>query len=414
MGLSSATNIMQSGLATVAAETAVLTRNISDSNNTSFYSRKIANVTTTASGSQVVSVTRASNQAVFQNVLSATAANATQQAMSAGLDTLNQTVGDVSSSSSSSPSTSTSPAALLSSLTNALQAYSSSPSDPTAAAAVVTAAKTLTQGLNSATATVQQVRETADSGMATSVAAMNSLLTQFQAANQQVVSGLAAGSDVTDAQDQRDSILQQLSQQIGISTTVGANGDMSVYTDSGATLFQGGVASNVTFTPTNTYTAGTVGNSVYVDGVAITGPSAVMPISSGTLAGLASLRDSTSVTYRAQLDNMAGALISAFAESDQTGAGPNLPGLFTTPGATAMPTSVTGLAGEISVNATVDPSQGGSVNLLRDGGISDPSNMNYRYNTSGAASYTGRIFQLSVLSMHYKFQLLKISQSSGC
>src|SRR5271166_2813824 len=335
MSLSSAANITQSGLAAVTAEIAVLSRNISESNNTSYYSQKIANVTTTASGSQVVSVTRASNQAVFHNMLSATAANATQTAISAGLDTLNQTIGDVASNTSDSTSTSTSPAALISSLTDALQTYSASPSDTTAADAAVTSAQALSQGLNNASATVQQVRETADAGMATSVASIDSLLSQFQAANQQVVSGLATGSDVTDAQDQRDSILQQLSQQVGVSTTVGSNGDMSIYTDSGVTLFQGGVASEVTFTPTNTYTAGTIGNSVYVDGVSIAGPSAMMPISSGNLAGLATLRDSTTVTYQAQLDNLAGSLISTFAESDQVGSGPNLPGLFTTPGATA-------------------------------------------------------------------------------
>ena len=394
MSLSSAANITQSGLATVTAEIAVLSRNISNSNDTSYYSQKIANVSTTASGSHVVSVTRASNQAVFNNVLSATSANAMQTAISAGLDTLNQTIGDVSSSTSGSTSTATSPAALISALTNALQTYSASPTNSSAAAAVVSAASALASGLNSASATVQQARETANSGMATSVATINSLLSQFQAANQQVVSGTAVGADVTDAQDQRNSILQQLSRQIGISTTVGSNGDMSIYASSGVTLFQNGVASNVTFTPTSAFTAGTVGNAVYVNGAAITGASSVMPISSGNLAGLATLRDSTTVTYQAQLDNMAGSLISSFAESDQAGAGPNLPGLFTTPGATAMPTSATGLASEISINPTVDPSRGGNANLLRDGGISSTTNSDYTYNTTGATSYTGRISQL--------------------
>ena len=33
-------------------------------------------------------------------------------------------------------------------------------------------------------------------------------------------------------------------------------------------------------------------------------------------------------------------------------------------------------------------------NLLRDGGISDPGNAAYTYNTTGAASYTGRIQEL--------------------
>ena len=394
MSLSNAASLAQSGLNTVTAEISVLSRNISGASNTSIYSEKTANVITGPGGaSQVASITRATNQAVFQNLLGATSANATQSALLSGINTLNETIGNLSSSSSSSTTSSaSSPSALLSNFTDALQSYEASPSNSTLAGAAVAAAVTLAQGLNSATATVNQVREQANSGIATSVQTINSLLTQFQTANAQIVNGTATGADVTNAQDTRDNILTQLSQQIGISTTTGANGDMSIYTDSGVTLFQGGTVRSVTFSPTNSYTASTTGNAVYVDGVAVTGASASMPITSGTIAGLANLRENVTVTYQAQLDGMAGALINTFAESDQTGPGPNLPGLFTTPGATSLPTSTTGLAGQISVNASVDPSQGGNALLLRDGGIS--GNSNYTYNTSGNTSYTIRLTQL--------------------
>lgn len=394
MSLSSAAIITQSGLATVTAEIAVLSRNISSNNDTSFYSRKLANVSTTASGAQVMSITRASNQAVFDNMLSATSANAAQEAILAGLDTLNQTIGDVSAATPGSTSSASSPAARISQFADALQAYSASPTDLSAAAAVVSAASALSATLNSASATVQQLRETADSGMAAAVASINSLLGQFKVVNQQVVSGTALAVDITDAQDQRDSILQQLSQEVGISTSVAANGDMSVYTESGVTLFQGGVAATATFASQSAYAAGTVGRPVFVDGVAITGTSAVMPIASGRLGGLVAVRDATTVSYQAQLDNMAGALVGGFAESDQTGPGPDLPGLFTTAGAASMPAAVVGLASQLSVNPTVDPNQGGDLDRLRDGGVSNPSNSGYVYNSTGAASFTGRISQL--------------------
>lgn len=282
---------------------------------------------------------------------------------------------------------------MLSNFTDALQSYEAS-SNSNLATAAVSAASTSTQGLNSAATTVGQVREQADSGIATSVQTINSLLAQFQSVNTQIVNGTATGSDVTDAQDSRDNILSQPAQQIGVTTTTNANGGLSIYTDSGVTLFQGGVARSVTFTPTTTYTAATTGNAVYVDGVPITGASATMPIVSGNLAGLATLRDNTSVTYQAPLDGIAGGLINTFAESDQAGPGPNLPGLFTTPGATSLPTSTTGLASQIAVNASVDPNQGGNPFLLRDGGISDTTNSNYTYNTTGDASYTTRLSQL--------------------
>jgi flagellar hook-associated protein 1 FlgK len=292
---------------------------------------------------------------------------------------------------------------MLGSLESALQNYESSPSDATVAQAVITAASQLTTSLNSATATVQQVRSQADAGMAQAVTTINSLLGQFQAANDTVVSGLQNGADVTDAEDSRDNILGQLAQQIGISTTTAPNGSESIYTDSGVTLFQD-TPRAVTFTATPTLTAGSTGNAVTVDGVPITGPSSPMAIQSGALAGLATLRDTTAPQYQAQLDQIASGLVNAFAETNQSNPStPNpLPGLFTDPSG-AVPVNTAGaadagLAGQISVNANVDPSQGGNINLLRDGGISDPpippATSPYTYNTTGAASYTTRIQQL--------------------
>lgn len=392
MSLSSAALIAQSGLNTVTAEASVLSRNVSGASDTTTYSRKIANVMATPSGSQVISITRASNLAVFESMLSATSANSAQNALSAGLDTLNQTIGDVSSTSSDTASSATSPAALLSNFTDALQSYEAAPSDSTLATAAVNAAAALAQGLNSAAEIVNQVREQADSGIAASVQTVNSLLAQFQKVNAQIVKGTATGADVTDAQDSRDQILKELSQEIGITTATDANGGMSVYTDGGVTLFQGGLARVVTFSPTHTYTAATPGNAVYVDGVPITGSSATMPSESGALIGLAKLRDDVAVTHQAQLDGIAGALVTAFAESDQTGSGPDLPGLFTTAGATSLPAAITGLAGQIEVNPNADPSQGGNPLLLRDGGIS--GSPGYSYNTNGTASYQGRLSQL--------------------
>jgi flagellar hook-associated protein 1 FlgK len=127
-----------------------------------------------------------------------------------------------------------------------------------------------------------------------------------------------------------------------------------------------------------------------------------MAIQSGALAGLATLRDTTAPQYQDQLDQIANGLVSAFAETDQTGgAAPTLPGLFTYSGATGLlaDTAVPpGLAGEIEINAKVDPSQGGNANLLRDGGINDtagpPAVTAYLYNATGASGYTTRIQQM--------------------
>jgi flagellar hook-associated protein 1 len=189
----------------------------------------------------------------------------------------------------------------------------------------------------------------------------------------------------------------QLAQQTGVTTTTAANGSMSIYTDSGVTLFQD-TPRTVAFTATPTLVDGESGQPVTVDGVPITGPNSPMPIQSGALAGFAALRDTLAPQYEAQLDQIAGGLINAFSESDQstTPTLPSLPGLFTTPGATSLPSmsAATGLAAAIEVNPNVDPSQGGNATLLQNGGISDPGNPAYTYNSTGSASYTGRLQEL--------------------
>jgi flagellar hook-associated protein 1 FlgK len=166
---------------------------------------------------------------------------------------------------------------------------------------------------------------------------------------------------------------------------------MAIYTDSGVVLFDK-TARTVSMTATSTLPAGTTGNPVLVDGVPVTGANAPMPISSGTLAGLATLRDETAPTYQAQLDEMARGLVESFAETDQSGGGgADLAGLFTWSGGPAVPASGTlssGIASTLQVNSAVVSSQGGSTARLRDGGINGAS---YKYNTTGAASFSDRL-----------------------
>jgi flagellar hook-associated protein 1 FlgK len=208
--------------------------------------------------------------------------------------------------------------------------------------------------------------------------------------------GTIAGDDVTDYLDQRDSIVSRLSQEIGVSVSVRTNGDAALYTDSGVVLFDK-TARTVSFTPTNAYTPGTTGNAVSIDGVPVTGANSVMPLKAGKIAGLAELRDNATVTYQSQLDEIARGLIATFAESDQSATPtlPDVPGLFTYPGAPAMPASATvsvGLAGTIKVAASVDPALGGNPDLLRDGAIG--GNAAYNYNPAGNAGFSARLQQL--------------------
>jgi flagellar hook-associated protein 1 FlgK len=401
MTLSSAFNIINSAFVVNAAQSATISNNITNAT-TPGYSREIANVVDNPyGGADVASIMREANSALLDQVNSSTSESASQSAISAGLATLAQTVSDSATATSASGATQSgaSPSAMLANLQSALSTYAADPSNESVGQAVVSAASDLTTSLNNGAAAVQQVRDQADAGIATSVASINSLLNQFTQVNATIVSGLQTGANISAAQDSEDSILTQLSQQVGISTTTNTNGSVSIYTDSGVALFQD-TPRTLTFTPTATLTAGASGNSVMVDGIPITGASAPMAVHSGALAGLTQLRDVVAPEYQAQLDQISNGLISAFAETGPSGTAPPLPGLFTFPGGdtTGLPltsSQITGLSSQIEVNPSVESSQGGNVDLLRDGGISDPGSATYTYNTTGSTGYSGRIQQLA-------------------
>ena len=390
MNLSSALYGATAGVSNASAQIAVVSRNIANQSNPNA-SRKIANVVTTNGLPLVVSISQASNSALLTSLFSANSKQSQQSAISTAMTQLEGTLG-------TSVSDTNSPSALIGQLSSALQTYAVSPQSPISGQAAVIAATNLANGLNAASTTVQSVREQADSGIADSVTKINDTLTQYTQVNQSIVAGTATGADVTDAVDQRNSLLQQLSNQIGITTIRGADNGIKIYTDSGLTLFDQSPM-KVTFQRTPAFTASTQGNAVYVDGVPVTAQGSPFKVQSGALAGLVSVRDSLATTYQSQLDQIASGLITSFQETDQS-ATPTQPaqaGLFTNGGSLTVPSTSTvtpGLAASIQVAASVNISSG-NPSLLRDGGISSNGAAPYVYNPSpGQAGYSDRLNQL--------------------
>jgi flagellar hook-associated protein 1 FlgK len=385
MSLTVALNSARSSLMAAGMQASAISRNIAGVNQDGYSRKNVLVSSLPGSGVYVAGIQRATSEGLFYNVLKAASTSAKQDTLYNGLQKIAAVTID-------DPELDQSPAAQLAKLKSSLQQYATAPDNVTLAQAAVNAAKDVAASLNDATTTVQSLRGEADADMATSVDTINQLLAQFETVNQAIVKGTIAGADTTDYLDQRDNIVSRLSQEVGVTVATRANNDMVIYTDSGVTLFENSPRS-VSFDRTNAFTAGVAGNAVYIDGVPVTGASAVMPIHGGKLAGLSTLRDNTAVSYQNQLDEIARGLIEAFAESDQTGGTlPDVPGLFTYPGAPAIPASgviSTGLAGTIAVSAAVDQSVGGNPSLLRDGGIS--GNPAYIYNTGGNAGYSDRL-----------------------
>ncbi len=394
MSLASALNNVQSIFNTTALQSSVVSSNIANVSNSDYVKRE-ATITTSLAGAQVVSISRAQETALLSQYLSSNSADSAQETLLTGLESLKSLVGGNDYE--------TSPSTYLTAFQTALQTFSTTPSSTIAAQSAVTAAQDLANSLNTASDGVQQIREDADSDIATQVSSLNSLLSQFKTANDAVKLATATGTDTSSALDEREKLLKQISSIVGVTTEVRSNNDMALYTSDGTVLFET-VPRTVTFVATATYTAGTEGNGVYIDGVALAAGEGSTTTAEGSLQALLQLRDEVAPTFQAQLDEIGKSLVQIFSETDGTSSAAGLFVWTTASGvAGGTPTSsddITGIASTISVNSAVITSAGGDPMKLRDGSISGITDLN----TSASSGFSDNLDSLySALSTKRDF-----------
>ncbi|PTM97713.1 flagellar hook-associated protein FlgK [Mycoplana dimorpha] len=369
MSLSTAMKIAQSSFSNTAIQTAVASKNIANASNPA-YSRRAAVLASADNGATVVQTFRAQNEALQKQNLLSISKSAAQDTTLAGLERIKTMLGGNDYELSTSK--------YLATLRDNLQALADKPSERSLAETVIASAVDVANSLNTSTEAIQKLRAEADADIATSVAELNRLLAEFKTYNDQVKAGTAAGRDVNDALDERDRLLTQISEIIGVSTLVRTNNDVALYTSDGTVLFET-YPRAVTFAPTATFTATVPGNQVFIEGVAVPAGSGGNTSARGTLSALLQLRDDIAPTFQTQLDEMARTLISMFQDNGQ-------PGLFTwmdgPTQSTVVPGALTdGLAGAILVNPALITAKGGNPLRLRDG-------VNLNQNTNNDASFS--------------------------
>ena len=372
MSLSSAINTAQTIFNNTAAQTALVSKNISNVSNAD-YSRRMAMLGTSGNGAQIVSIQRAQNDALMRQHSISISQSSAQQALLTGLETIKAALGGNGYE--------TSPSNYLKAFRDSLQTYASTPGNTSIAATTVSSAADLANSLSKTSASVQDVRYEADKEIDASVKALNGLLADFEKANAAVQSATASGTDASDALDQRDKLLRQISDIVGISTVTRANNDTVIYTSDGTVLFEN-TPRTVTFTATPGFGATTNGNAIYVDGVPLKPGTGANTSGEGKLASLVQLRDTTAPKFQEQLDEIARGLVTLFQENT-TPATIARPGLFVWSGTTipAAGTTVPGMAASLAVN----PLAAGNPTFVRDGGFNGPA---YKSNTAGSSGYT--------------------------
>jgi flagellar hook-associated protein 1 FlgK len=218
---------------------------------------------------------------------------------------------------------------LMSSLSSAISALASNPAAYSSRTTAVSVASDLAASLNSLSGQVQTLRQTAEDSLAASVSQANSILQQItQVSTQMRASPLNAASP--GLQDQRDNLINQLSELMDVQVTPRENGVVSISTTGGLLLFDGQQATTLSFDakspigPQSAYSVdptqrrvGTITATNSQGGK--TDVIASGMIRSGKIAAYVELRDEVLPQAQTQLDALAAGLASAISDRDVPG-----------------------------------------------------------------------------------------------
>ncbi len=254
------------------------TANNVSNQNTAGYTREVVSFSTgdivTLNGGGSTSAVQTTTASVRDRVLEQRVQQQmqAQSSSSAGSDVLSQIQNVFSVSGSTASSDSTQIGTALNSFFSSLTALAGNPTDAATQQGVLSAASVLASTLNSASTQFQAVGNSVNSSISTSVTAVNALTKTIAGLNQQI-SEVSPHGDAGPLEDQRQLAIEQLSQYVGLDQITTQNNGITLTTQGGAVLVQGGTASALTASTTNgasviqdsaghNVTAGIVGGSI--------------------------------------------------------------------------------------------------------------------------------------------------------
>jgi flagellar hook-associated protein 1 FlgK len=143
--------------------------------------------------------------------------------------------------------TSTGLTASLQAFVNALQTVANSPSSTAQRQGLLSQAQALAQQLQNYNSQLTSYSAGVDSQLSSTVTQINNLSSGIAGLNLQIAQGLAStGQTPNDLMDQRDLMIDQLSQYVSVSTASQADGSMNVYIGTGQPLVIGGTSQALT------------------------------------------------------------------------------------------------------------------------------------------------------------------------
>lgn len=366
MSLSGALSNAITGLTAASRSAQIVSSNLANAMTEGYGRREIALEAQHARGGgvRVLSTIRHSNPTLITELRAARADEAAQNVSSGFFAKLESLVGTADSGDSIS--------ARLADLEARFVSAASRPDQAGRLDETVRSSKDLARSLNRATQGIQDARVAADKQIAKGVEGLNSKLSEIHELNVQIAGGSVAKRDVSALLDQRQILIDSVSEWIPIKEMERPNQSVALYTAGGALLVDG-EAAELSFTPAHTIVPHMTLTGGHLSGVEVNGVAAAIngeggPLRGGRLAALFELRDRDAVSAQAELDAMARDLAARFQTPGlDASVGAGDPGLFTDDGSQVAPINEIGLAGRLSVNPLVDAAQGGESRRLRDG-----------------------------------------------
>jgi len=329
MSLANAISSALSGLRATQTGTGLIANNIANAE-TPGYVRKSLIQTTTAAGSgggvRVVGVQREINMFVQRQLRSELAGASYANTISGFYTRVEQVFGQ--------PGGVNSLDTLFNKFSNSLQALANGPESAATRGDVLTQASVLAQHLNAMSGDIQALRSQAETSISQNVRRINEILADIEVLSNRIIGSDQSSPETAALHDQRDARVTELSALIDVRTVDTPDGNLSIFTTSGVSLFDR-KASRLTFDGRDTLDANSLWNVDpdlrNVGTIKLTSPTgyeidliADKSIRSGALAADLQMRDETLVQAQAQLDEIAHAL--SLALSNRTVAGTPLVG----------------------------------------------------------------------------------------
>lgn len=365
MSLSHAISAARSGLQVSSLRADIAATNVSNANTPGYVRRSVLLGETLAGGATtgvgVEGITRSANAYLTSQRMEMGSDLAQASVLASAWQSLSSLLGDSTQGSGLFK--------LFSEFETALSTAVASPESSIAQTGVIDAANAVVSELNGLSDYVYSQRADADREIAAGVATVNDALQKIEALNTKLSSIDRTTSQAAALMDERQLLVDTISEFIPVQTIDRQNGKLEVLTKEGVYLLAG-TARTLEFTPSavfrpeDTYADGDL-SGITVDGLDLTpGQASYSSISSGLLGALFTLRDTDLPHFQNQLDTVAQDLITRLSDDtiDPTKT-PGEAGLFVD----TDPAAGAGVAGRIALNALVDPAQSGELFRLRDG-----------------------------------------------